>query len=489
MKLVESLISGELAAPPPTQIKGQESSVVPPGKGQEVKGGDAKEAAKGQKNPTDPKDPDDQQRGGLVAMMTAGMPITKAKPTLSLNFGRAAGEDSFVKSAKSEPEEATSYIPDAVPQPAVVSAFAPAAIPPDEEADKPKAIEALPEPAPVAIQPPTATSVVPMPLPVSIPIPKDVPVKERQSAGDRPRPTLDVSSNPRQAPTLPPVLGKIRPAGPPSSDPIAFAAQLTGREEPQAAEAPEPPDTPQSAKLAPAPQNIEPEIVPTNPKPDSRAAAPSQAPSPETSKSKPIPPERTAENVPTNPKPQTAFAAPAREIPAQSAPGSAKTAPAGDVKQDVKQSAPAQETELQTKPTIRSEPAREISIRIPSGDNGNVDVQIVERNGKVQVTVRGSDAQLNTALRSDLTELVHTLDQKGYKTETWTPSDTYPTASSSTPEVQSSARSESSQDWSGNQPNDGGNGGGSGGNQQQRRQQQERPDWLIELERRLETEG
>jgi hypothetical protein len=156
---------------------------------------------------------------------------------------------------------------------------------------------------------------------------------------------------------------------------------------------------------------------------------------------------------------------------------------------EVKETASAQPTELQTKPAVRNEPAREISIRIPSGDGSNVEVQIVERNGKVQVTVRGADAQLNSTLRGQLTELVHTLDQKGYKTETWTPNDTYPLASSSTQEVPNMGRSNSSTDWSGSQPNDGGNGGNPSGNQQQRRQQQERPEWLIELERRLEKEG
>ena len=114
-------------------------------------------------------------------------------------------------------------------------------------------------------------------------------------------------------------------------------------------------------------------------------------------------------------------------------------------------------------------------------------MQIVERDGKVQVTVRGSDTQLNSALRGELAELVHTLDQKGYKTETWTPGDTYPLTSADAPDVKSPARSESSRDWSGNQSKDGGNGGNPGGNQQQRRQQQERPEWLIELERRLDT--
>jgi hypothetical protein len=265
---------------------------------------------------------------------------------------------------------------------------------------------------------------------------------------------------------------------------------LTERDEPQA----EQPTTPAIAQ-APKPQapsspngppqvqgKPESEIVPTNPKPDGPAA---QSGDLEKSKTKPIPAEPAVEIAKTNPRSAIAFSAPVRETAASGPQISAKSEPAAEVK------APPslQEAELPVKPGIRSEPAREISIRIPSSDHGNVEVQIVERNGKVQVTVRGSDAQLNSALRGDLTELVHTLGQKGYKTETWTPNDTYPLASASAREVQTPGRNEASQDRPGNQPNDGGNGGNQGGNQQQRRQQQERPDWLVELERRLENEG
>ena len=335
-------------------------------------------------------------------------------------------------------------------------------------------------------------------IPLALPVPKSIPpggsAKDRPSDPDQPRLKLDLPADSRQAQTLPLAIGRVPAGGQTSSEPIAFAARLTEREQPEEAEitkpsvvqpAQKPTSLTQPSQSPLVPGKADPENVPTNPKQTFQSTG-SQPPS-ETVASKPkgVATERAAENVPTNLKSPVAFVMPEREAPARAPQSFTKSSSAPEVKG----SAPMPETELQAKPTIRSEPAREISIRIPSADNGNVDVQIVERDGKVQVTVRGSDTQLNTALRGELTELVHTLDQKGYKTETWTPSDTYPLVPSSAREVQTPGRGESSQDWSGNQPKDGGNGGQSGGNQQQRRQQQERPDWLIELERRLETEG
>ena len=501
---------------------------------------DTKDASKGQKNPKDssePRDPNDQQSGGLLAMMAA-VPSARPKPTLSLNFGRSAGEDSFVKSSKTTEDHYPLDAPEvseAQPQAAAASQTQPIALlttevaslapagcvtpkqsdleftpnvpirPSDSKSQSPAqdrasdpatgAVSAaaqdaaatvpLPAPAPVAI---------PIAIPIPVPISNDAPARDRQSATpDRPRPKLELSTGSRQDPALPLALGKVRTEGPASTEPIAFAARLTEREEPEASQSTtqsmaqrgqkqpslSQPSQPQAQGKA------DPENVPTNPKPNSPVTASQPSSESTAPKTKPVVAEHAGESVPTNPKSPAALAVPARETPAQGPQSSTKSTSAPEVRG----SAPTQETELQAKPAIRSEPAREISIRIPSAGNGNVDVQIVERDGKVQVTVRGSNTQLNSVLRGELAELVHTLDQKGYKTETWTPGETYPLTSASSPEIQTPGRSESSPDGSGNQSKDGGNGGNPGGNQQQRRQQQERPDWLIELERRLETEG
>ena len=541
MKLIDSLIGGEIASLSPTQLHGQGESVVLSGKGQDVNNAETKDASKVQKNPKDssePRGPNDQQSGGLLAMM-ATVPTARTKPTLLLDFGRSAVEDSFVKSSKTTEGQYPLYAPTVSvvqPQAAVatqmqsitllpteVASPAPVGLVTPKESDLeftpivPISLSGSKNQSPAqdqALDPATgagsasaqaAAATVPLPvpastpapiadpvaIPISLPIFNDTPAKDRQSAApDRPRPKLELSNGSRQDPAIPLTLGKVRTEGPASTEPIAFAARLTEREEPEDSQFTKPSMIQRSEKQPSltgssqpkAQGKADPENVPTNPKPNSPVRASQPSSEPATPKSKPVVAEHAAESVPTNPKSPAALAVPARETPAQGPQSSTKSTSAPEVRG----SAPTQETELQAKPTIRSEPAREISIQIPSADGGKVDVQIVERDGKVQVTVRGSDTQLNSALRGELAELVHTLDQKGYKTETWTPGDTYPLTSAEAPDVKSPARSESSPDWSGNQSKDGGN---PGGNQQQRRQQQERPDWLIELERRLETEG
>ena len=593
-KLIESLIGGEVATVSPTQFPGQDKSVVLSLKDQGVNTADIKTAAKGQKTPkapSEPRDPNEQQKGGLLAMMVA-VPSARTKPTLSLNFGRSTGEDHFIQSAKSTDDKHQAYAPErfiekpqpVIPQPQPLAPLAPAPTltvslsvpvdgtpspqpvprpfkesntesipigstlptesriptpflqqnqvrgrvqdrvkdqaPKDEKPQQSEDVVVQPEtliPAVICDRPSTqnaVTDTIPVPvstsypapalaqgsivIPLALPVPKSISpggsAKDRPSDPDQLRLKLELPTDSRQAQTLPLAIGKVPARGQTSSEPIAFAARLTEREQPEDAETTKPSVTQSSQKQTSlaqpyqsplVPGKAEPENVPTNPKQIFQSTGSQSSSETVVSKPKGVATERAAENVPTNPKSPAAFVVPEHEPSARAPQSFTKSSSA----LEVKGSAPMPETELQAKPTIRSEPAREISIRIPSADNGNVDVQIVERDGKVQVTVRGSDTQLNAALRGELTELVHTLDQKGYKTETWTPGDTYPLTPSSAREVQTPSRGEPSQDWSGNQPKDGGNGGQSGGNPQQRRQQQVRPDWLIELERRLETEG
>jgi hypothetical protein len=81
--------------------------------------------------------------------------------------------------------------------------------------------------------------------------------------------------------------------------------------------------------------------------------------------------------------------------------------------------------EPETSGRVRLEPARQISIRLAGTDSANVDVQIRERAGKVQVAVRTGDPQLAKSLQSDLSDLVNRLDVRGFKTETWVPATTH----------------------------------------------------------------
>jgi hypothetical protein len=144
------------------------------------------------------------------------------------------------------------------------------------------------------------------------------------------------------------------------------------------------------------------------------------------------------------------------------------------------------------KPVVSSGPIRELSVRIPTENNPRgVEIQLVEKDGKVQVTVRAADQQLSSALRGDLTDLVRMLDDKGYKTETWTPADTHPLVHAASHGTADLMRGDAPKDPSSGQQQQGSTGGGNGGSnsQQQRKQQQNRPAWLQELERRLQGDA
>lgn len=80
----------------------------------------------------------------------------------------------------------------------------------------------------------------------------------------------------------------------------------------------------------------------------------------------------------------------------------------------------AASAEFETSTAIRTQPIREISFRL-AADSANVDIQVAQRAGKVQVAVRTSDQQLAQSLQSNLGELVGHLEDKGFKTETWSP--------------------------------------------------------------------
>lgn len=83
--------------------------------------------------------------------------------------------------------------------------------------------------------------------------------------------------------------------------------------------------------------------------------------------------------------------------------------------------APATSQEVETKSTVRPKPIREISLRLTMAASADVDVQLAERAGKVQVAVRTGDQELETSLQANLGELVGRLEEKGFRTEAWTP--------------------------------------------------------------------
>jgi hypothetical protein len=67
------------------------------------------------------------------------------------------------------------------------------------------------------------------------------------------------------------------------------------------------------------------------------------------------------------------------------------------------------------------QPTREISLHIAGAASANVDIQVAQRGGKVQVAVRTADQELAKSLQTNLGELVGRLEEKGFRTEAWTP--------------------------------------------------------------------
>lgn len=65
--------------------------------------------------------------------------------------------------------------------------------------------------------------------------------------------------------------------------------------------------------------------------------------------------------------------------------------------------------------------ARQISLKLTAGDSARVNVDLSERAGKVQVSVRTPDHELAKSLQTDLGDLVGRLENKGFKAEAWVP--------------------------------------------------------------------
>jgi len=112
-------------------------------------------------------------------------------------------------------------------------------------------------------------------------------------------------------------------------------------------------------------------------------------------------------------------------------------------------------TDVETNPSVRPQPIREISLRLADKASNPVDIQMVERGGHVQVAVRTPDQELTKSLQTNLGELVGRLEQKGYKTETWVPGAPLHTSAALTESAGSSGHSQDqpghSSSWDGGQ--------------------------------------
>lgn len=133
-----------------------------------------------------------------------------------------------------------------------------------------------------------------------------------------------------------------------------------------------------------------------------------------------------------------------------------------------------------TSSTARTEPVRDLSLRIGSNPTNQVEVKIQERAGEVHVAVLSSSPALTNDLRQQVGDLVGKLDRAGYHAET-------SGASSSTSSQQTSNQPSQQNDLSGRQQH-----------QQQQQQEQPRqqsqgrqkrpgqPQWLQEINSNLE---
>jgi hypothetical protein len=78
--------------------------------------------------------------------------------------------------------------------------------------------------------------------------------------------------------------------------------------------------------------------------------------------------------------------------------------------------------EPETKVDIAPPPFRQISLKLSIDDSTRVSLDLIEKAGKVQVTVRTPDHELAKSLQADLGDLIGRLESKGFKTASWIPS-------------------------------------------------------------------
>jgi hypothetical protein len=129
----------------------------------------------------------------------------------------------------------------------------------------------------------------------------------------------------------------------------------------------------------------------------------------------------------------------------------------------------------QPEPLVRPTSAvHQLSLRMGSGRESNVDVHLVERRGNVHVSVRTPDNALAGRLRDQIGDLVTHMDRRGYQTDTWLPGDSRTQSPTSLKEPANASCTEGH-----SQPGGDHSSGGQGGEQ---RHQQQSPEWFKELE-------
>jgi hypothetical protein len=137
------------------------------------------------------------------------------------------------------------------------------------------------------------------------------------------------------------------------------------------------------------------------------------------------------------------------------------------------------------RPTSTSE-VTEISMTVPvsradSAGEERVAIHMVQRGTEVHVSVRTTDPGVAQSLRQDLTKLTSSLNDAGFRGETWRPATATVAGPSSTNTQHDTAQETPNRNTAGEDGRSGGNNGRQPG-EQRRRQQDERPRWVAELE-------
>ena len=135
-------------------------------------------------------------------------------------------------------------------------------------------------------------------------------------------------------------------------------------------------------------------------------------------------------------------------------------------------------TDPEVKALVPPPLARQISLKL-SGDSTRVNVEVSERAGKIQVSVRTPDHELTRSLQTELGELVGRLESKGFKTETWVP----PVTHGPLPPQGANSGSATGQEQSGDSASGRGSGEQRQGQNDSNQRQQGR--WAAALEKTL----
>jgi hypothetical protein len=177
---------------------------------------------------------------------------------------------------------------------------------------------------------------------------------------------------------------------------------------------------------------------------------------------------------------------PSQSTPSQATPSQASSPQATPIQATASEAKASDAPKVVNEPEInaapQAQPARQISLKLIGDDSSKVTVDLSERAGKVQVSVRTADPELAKSLRGDLGDLVGRLESKGFKTEAWVP-----TASRHTP---AAAPEQSGSSNSQRDPRN----SGSGTDQRQGRQgqngsnQRQQARWMAQLNETLSTE-